>query len=138
MAKTKTTATKQSVSGFIKSVEDPVKREDSLQLIAIMQEVTGFEPKMWGPTIVGFGSYHYKYESGHEGDMCIVGFSPRKPAFSLYLSAGFDKREELLADLGKHTTAKGCVYFKKISDIKVPVLKKMIVAAVKHNKKMHP
>ena len=99
-----------------------------------MEKQSGFPAKMWGPAIIGFGSYHYIYESGHEGDAPLVGFSPRKSEFAIYLSSAFDKREELLQQLGKHKAAKACVYIKKIEDIKVDILKKMITASVKYYK----
>lgn len=132
MAANKTTQTTKSVTAFINSDKDEMKRKDSFQLIDIMSGITGFEPKMWGPGIVGFGTYHYTYESGREGDMPIACFSPRTNALVLYLSAGFNKREELLKQLGKHTTGKGCLYVKRLDDINLEVLKKMISASVKH------
>ncbi len=97
----------------------------------IMKKQSGIEPKMWGPAIVGFGSYHYKYESGHEGDAPLVGFSPRKTAFALYI-ANFKGKEELLTKFGKHKTAKSCVYINKVEDIDAEILKKMISGAIKH------
>ncbi|AXY78813.1 DUF1801 domain-containing protein [Paraflavitalea soli] len=134
----KTTETTASVTGFLNGVADETRRKDGFRIVEIMQAQTGFEPKMWGPAIVGFGSYHYKYESGREGDAPLVGFSPRKDAFALYLSANFDKREELLLQLGKHKAAKGCVYIKKLADVKEEVLKKMILLSFKHVKKLYP
>lgn len=130
----KTTETDSSVASFIKKIPDAQRQQDALALVDIMEKQSGFPAKMWGPAIIGFGSYHYVYESGHEGDAPLVGFSPRKNEFALYLSSSFDKREELLAQFGKHKTAKACVYIKKIEDIKVDVLKKMITASVKHVK----
>lgn len=130
----KTTETDSSVAAFIKKIPDAQRQQDALALVDIMEKQSGFPAKMWGPAIIGFGSYHYVYESGHEGDAPLVGFSPRKNEFALYLSSSFDKREELLAQFGKHKTAKACVYIKKIEDIKVDVLKKMITASVKHVK----
>ena len=102
-----------------------------------MKKQSGFDAKMWGPAIVGFGSYHYKYESGREGDAPLVAFSPRKAEISLYLSSSFDKRDELLAKLGKHKSAKACVYIKKLEDVDVKVLEKMVELSVKHVKKTH-
>ena len=133
MAKTKakTTETTKSVSSFVKTVEDKQRQNDCLAIIEIMKKQSGFEPKMWGPAIIGFGSYHYKYESGHEGDAPLVGFSPRKAEFALYI-ANFDGKQELLKNFGKHKTAKSCVYIKKLEDINVEVLKKMITGSVKH------
>lgn len=136
MAKAKTTETKASVTAFIKKA-DKAKQEDSLELLKIFEAASGFEPKMWGPSIIGFGSYHFKYESGREGDAPLCGFSPRKQEFSLYLSSGFAEREELLKKFGKHKSAKACIYIKKLEDIDVAVLKKMISLSVKHTKSKH-
>lgn len=130
----KTTETADSVAAFIKKIPDEQRQADAKVIVELMEKQSGFSAKMWGPAIIGFGSYHYVYESGHEGDAPLVGFSPRKNEFALYLSSSFDKREELLQQLGKHKTAKACVYIKKIADIKVEVLKKMITASVKHVK----
>lgn len=133
MAKAKTTETTNSVSSFIKSINDKQRQIDCATITEIMTDATGFEPKMWGPNIIGFGSYHYVYESGHEGDAPLVGFSPRKAAFALYI-ANFDGKEDLLKKFGKHTSAKACVYVKKVEDISVDILKKLIKGAVKHTK----
>ena len=138
MAKNKTTETTGSVTAFLNAVKDEVKRKDSLQLAKIIEKQTGFAPKMWGPSIVGFGSYHYKYESGREGDAPLVGFSPRAAAIVLYLSGNFDKREELLKQFGKHKSEKGCVYIKKLEDINLDVLNKMITSHIKHIQKLYP
>jgi hypothetical protein len=138
MAQNKTTETENSVTDFVNAVQDETKRKDSFELIKIMQEVTGFEPKMWGPSIIGFGSYHYIYESGREGDAPLVGFSPRKAAISLYAYIPSEKREELLAKFGKHTAAKGCIYIKKIADIDVEILKKITAASVEYLNKLYP
>ena len=132
----KTTETRASVETFIKAIADAQKREDSYKLIEIFQDQTGFEAKMWGSSIVGFGSYHYTYESGREGDAPLVGFSPRKDAFSLYISA-YDGREKLLETFGKHKVAKGCIYIKKVEDINPAVLKKMIAGGVKQLKNLY-
>ncbi len=137
MAKNKTTETLGSVAAFINAVEDETKRSDSFRIIELIETQTGFKPKMWGSSIVGFGSYHYKYESGREGDAPLVGFSPRKPAIVFYLSGSFDKRAELLEKLGKHKTEKGCVYVKKLADVDTNVLRKIIVASVKHIKVLY-
>ena len=127
MAKNKTAETNESITDFINTfVEDETKRNDAFELIKIMQEVTHFEPKMWGPSIIGFGSYHYKYASGHEGDAPLVGFSPRKAAISLYINIPTENRDELLSKLGKHKASKGCIYVKKLADINIEVLKNMI------------
>lgn len=138
MAKNKTTETQNSVIDFINTVEDLTKRNDSFELVKLMQEQTRYEPKMWGPGIVGFGSYHYKYASGHEGDAPLVGFSPRKDAISLYLYPSFEHKEELLSKFGKHKTGKGCIYIKKIADIDIEILKKMISYSVENLNKLYP
>lgn len=138
MAKNKTTETQNSVIDFINTVEDLTKRNDSFELVKLMQEQTGYEPKMWGPGIIGFGSYHYKYASGHEGDAPLVGFSPRKDAISLYLYPSFEHKEELLSKFGKHKAGKGCIYIKKIADIDIEILKKMISYSVENLNKLYP
>lgn len=138
MAKNKTTETNISVTDFINAVKDETKRKDSFNLVALIKKQTGLEPKMWGPSIVGFGSYHYKYESGHEGDSPLIGFSPRAAAITLYLSGHFEKREELLEKLGKHKTDKACIYVKKFEDINIETLQKMITNHIKHIQKLYP
>lgn len=130
MYKLKTTATSAPVRKFIDAVADETKRADSWQLVEMMAEATGAEPKMWGPSIVGFGSYHYRYESGHEGDMCVVGFSPRKAAISLYLSCRLDHHAKLLARLGKHKAGKGCLYVKRLADVDLETLRELVAAGV--------
>ena len=122
--KAKTIENSNNVIEFIKSVPDSSKQKDSLCLLEVFKQCTGFEPKMWGPAIIGFGNYHYQYESGHEGDAPLAGFSPRKQAFSLYLGCDFEKREDLLKEFGKHKTGKACIYFKKVDDINIGTLKK--------------
>ncbi|MCH7409786.1 DUF1801 domain-containing protein [Belliella sp. DSM 111904] len=106
-------------------VESDSKRQESYQLIELMKNWSGFEPKMWGPSIIGFGSYHYKYESGHEGDSMLIGFSPRKSAFSLYTYVPTPQNEEALSKLGKFKMGKACIYFNKLSDINLNVLETM-------------
>jgi hypothetical protein len=138
MAKNKTTQTETSVNDFINAVEDDTKRNDSFELITIMQKQTGFDAKMWGPGIIGFGSYHYKYASGHEGDAPLVGFSPRKDAFSFYACLTDENKQELLPNFGKHKVAKACVYFKKLADIDPEILKKMISLSVKNLNTLYP
>jgi len=133
----KTTETQLSVKDFIKKIPEAERQKDALAIVDIMEKQSGFPAKMWGPAIIGFGSYHYVYESGHEGDAPLVGFSPRKAEFALYLSSAFDKREELLKQFGKHKSGKACIYIKKIEDIDVAVLKKMIAASLKHTKAKH-
>ncbi|NQX58271.1 DUF1801 domain-containing protein [Paenibacillus qinlingensis] len=121
--------TDSSVLEFIENVESAKKREDAYQLLDIFTEVTGYEAKMWGPSIIGFGTYHYKYASGHEGDAPLTGFSPRKAKISLYFATG-DDREELLKQFGKHEAAKACVYINKVADINVDILKALISQSV--------
>ena len=137
MAQNKTTQTELSVTDFLNSVADETKRNDSFQLVELFKTQTGLEPKMWGPSIVGFGSYHYKYDSGHEGDAPLVAFSPRKDALTLYL-ANFDRREALLQQFGKHKTGKGCIYVKKLADVNIGILQEMIDLSVKHTKSLYP
>jgi|SRR5690606_21370534 len=126
MAKNKTTETENSVIDFINTVENQQKRADSYKLLELMRDVSGYEPKMWGPRIIGFGSYHYKYASGHEGDAPLIGFSPRKAAISLYVFTGLDQHRHLLNDLGKYKAGKACIYIKKLSDINEQQLVKLI------------
>lgn len=130
MAKNKTIETTQSVAEFLNTVSDDVKRADSFRLVEIMKEATGFDPKMWGNAIVGFGSYHYKYESGHEGDAPKAGFSPRAKEFSLYLAKNYADREKLIQQLGKHKMRGGCLYIKKLADINEDILRKMITLSI--------
>src|SRR5688572_29838103 len=138
MAKNKTTETNSSVTEFVNKVENEVKRNDSFKLIEIFKSITGFEPKMWGPTIIGFGNYHYKYESGHEGDAPLAGFSPRKDSFVVYIATEFENREVLLSQLGKHKSSKSCVYVKKLSDIDLKILVTMIVNSMTYTMKLYP
>jgi hypothetical protein len=130
MAESKTKATSGSVSAFLNGVDDEARCADAKALAKLMQKVTGCEPLMWGPSIVGFDSYHYVYESGREGDAPIVGFSPRKAATVLYGTTGFGGAEKLLAKLGKHTTGKGCLYIKKLADVDLKVLEALVDKAV--------
>ncbi|MEH6948107.1 DUF1801 domain-containing protein [Bacillus sp. JJ634] len=138
MYELKTKENDNSVIEFIETVESPKKREDAYRLLDIFTETTGFQAKMWGPSIIGFGSYHYKYKSGHEGDAPLVGFSPRKAKISLYFATGDTTREELLKDFGKHTTGKACVYINKVADIDVDALKALIHQSVKFLKENYP
>lgn len=130
--------TDESVIEFIESVDHPKKRADAYQLLDIFTETTGYSAKMWGPSIIGFGSYHYKYDSGHEGEWMLVGFSPRKAKLSLYFATGDTERDQLLKDFGKHTTGKACVYINKLADIDVEVLKALIRQSVSFLKKTYP
>jgi Domain of unknown function (DU1801) len=136
MAENKTQATKASVAAFVDKIADPAKRADAKALVKLMQKVTGEKPAMWGPSIIGFGSYHYVYESGREGDMPLVGFSPRKAATVLYNCSGSGD-DALLAKLGKHTRGKGCVYIKKLVDVDAAVLEKLIVKSAADMRKKY-
>jgi hypothetical protein len=134
-AKNKTAETKVSVIDFLNSsVDNEQKKHDSFRLIELMESWSGFEPKMWGPTIIGFGSYHYKYASGHEGDAPIIGFSPRKAAFSLYVVAAGSNNTKLLDQLGKYKMGKACIYFKKLADLDIDTLEKLCRAAINYIK----
>lgn len=138
MAKTKTTYTGIDVMDFVNTyVDDEQKKADSFRLITLIQEWSGFEPKMWGPTIIGFGNYHYKYASGHEGDAPILGFSPRKAAFSLYIFSATERSEKLLADFGKFKKSKACIYIKKLSDINIPTLQELCIESIKYINEHH-
>jgi hypothetical protein len=130
MYELKTKQNDSSVIEFIEAVENAKKREDAYKLLDLFTETTGFEAKMWGPSIIGFGSYHYKYKTGHEGDAPLVGFSPRKAKISLYFATGDPEREKILEAFGKHTTGKACVYINKVADIDQTVLKKLINQSV--------
>ena len=130
--------TDNSVIEFIENIESASKREDAYRLIDIFTETTGHEAKLWGPSIIGFGSYHYKYASGHEGDAPLAGFSPRKAKISLYVSPEDEKRAELLERFGKHTASKGCVYINKVSDIDEQVLKELIQQSVTFAQETYP
>ncbi|MCE3296055.1 MAG: hypothetical protein K0R65_1769 [Crocinitomicaceae bacterium] len=122
MAKNKTHETIESVNDFIAAVDNEQKRKDSYRLIELMRELTGCEPKMWGPSIIGFGSYHYKYDSGHEGTAPVLGFSPRKAAISLYVYVDTEHSRKILPQLGKFTMGKSCIYVKKLSDVNEAVI----------------
>jgi Domain of unknown function (DU1801) len=136
--KNKTAETTVNVTDFIHAFADSEqKKQDSFRLIELMQEWSGFAPKMWGPTIIGFGSYHYKYASGHEGDCPIIGFSPRKAEFSLYVFSATDENRHLLNDLGKYRISKACIYIKKLSDISIPALKKLCKTTIAYIKAHH-
>lgn len=138
MAKNKTTETESSVIDFINTVEDENKRNDAFELVKIMSETTGFEAKMWGPAIIGFGSYHYKYDSGHEGDAPLAGFSPRKANTTVYFYLPEENREELLSKLGKHKSSKACIYIKKLGDIDTEILKKIITLSMEYVLNLYP
>ena len=131
MAEVKTKETTESVSAFLKNIADEDRRSDCFAVVDIMRAATREEPKMWGTSIVGFGRYHYKSEGGREGDWMITGFSPRKAALTLYLMGGLDKFPDLMKNLGKYKTGKGCLYLKKLSDVDVKVLRRLVAASVK-------
>ena len=130
MADNKTKPTKLSVSAFVDALTDPTRRSDAKALVKLMQKTVGEKPKMWGTSIIGFGSYHYQYDSGREGDMPLIGFSPRKAATVLYIMAGLSHSGALLARLGKHTTGKGCLYIKKLADVDHEVLEALVVKSI--------
>ena len=132
MAENKTVKTGASVDEFMAAVDNKRRREDGLVLLEIMRDVSGLEPEMWGPSIVGFGSYHYRYDSGREGDMPLTGFSPRSRSLSLYIMSGFDGYEELLGRLGKHRTGASCLYINKLADVDMGVLRELVSLSVKH------
>ncbi|MFA1736212.1 DUF1801 domain-containing protein [Lysinibacillus fusiformis] len=138
MYELKTKETDASVIEFIESVDHPKKREDAYRLLDIFTEVSGYEAKMWGPSIIGFGHYHYKYQTGHEGDAPLVGFSPRKAKISLYFAPGDREREQLLQQFGKHTTGKACVYINKLADVEEDILKALIQQSIVFLQKTYP
>jgi hypothetical protein len=129
MAENKTVPTDQSVEQFLNTIEGEQMRRDSFTLLGLMREVTAMEPRMWGSSIVGFGSYHYKYESGREGDTMLVGFSPRKQNLTIYNMGGIDPDDDRFKQLGKHTTGKGCLYIKHLDDVDLPTLKSLVAAS---------
>ena len=138
MTESKTKPTVQSVEEFLNAIPDEQKRADALAIAKLIKQVTRLEPTMWGGSIVGYGSYHYKYASGREGDSCLVGFSPRKQNFTLYLMLGAADYSDLLDKLGKHKTGKGCLYINTLADVDVPTLKELIKRSVKQLKSMYP
>ncbi|MEN8248440.1 MAG: DUF1801 domain-containing protein [Bacteroidota bacterium] len=137
MAELKTKPNEESVDEFLNTIENPQKRSDSFRLKDVMEKVTGESAKMWGPGIIGFGSYHYRYASGREGDWMLAGFSPRKQALTVYLMAGNDHFEAERSQLGKHSTGKSCLYIKKLEDIDEAILTDMITKSVKIIKKRY-
>jgi len=134
MAELKTKPTDQSVQAFLNAVEPEQRRADCFKLLELMRQVTQAEPRMWGNSIVGFGDYHYKYASGREGDWFLTGFSPRKQNLTLYIMPGLEQHADLLSHLGKYTTGKGCLYVKRLSDVHLPTLKKLLQASVRELK----
>lgn len=131
MAEAKTKPTNQSVDEFLNKIPESERRADCFEVAKIMEGITGEKPKMWGPSIVGFGSYHYKYASGREGDWPMMGFSPRKKDLTLYIMMGFEKHADLMEKLGKHSTGKSCLYIKRLSDVHIPTLKQLIKVGLK-------
>src|SRR5690554_191958 len=141
MAKNKTQITDESVEEFINNFADTEqKKQDSFELLKIMEEISGIQPKMYGPSIIGFGKYHYKYDSGHEGVAPLIGFSPRKAAISLYVFSGYmgSEQEKMLEELGKFKMGKACIYVKKLSDINIEVLKKMMQSTIEFLQSKYP
>jgi len=134
MAEIKTKPTAVSLDKFIKAVPDEQKRTDSYILIDMMKKITKADPKMWGPSIIGFGTYHYKYASGHEGDMPVTAFSPRKDAISIYIMGSLPQNKELFRKLGKHKMGKSCLYVKRLSDVDIKVLKQLITESYNYIK----
>ncbi len=134
MAELKTKRTQASVKAFLKRVPDDTRRQDCLTVLRLMKQATRAEPKMWGSSIVGFGSYRYRYASGREGDWFLTGFAPRKQDLTLYIMAGFGRYPTLLAKLGKHKTGKSCLYIKRLADVNLTVLRQLVSASVRHMK----
>ena len=138
MAEIKTKPTPVDVGAFIDAVENPVRRDDAKRVCAMLERITGEPPNMWGPSIIGFGSYHYRYDSGHEGDMCRLGFSPRKAELVLYILTGEPDDAEKLARLGKHKTGKSCLYIKKLADVDMAVLEEIASDALSYMDSKYP
>jgi hypothetical protein len=132
MAEPKTKPTDDSVGEFLNSVAHDEKRADSFEILALMEEITGEEPQMWGKSIIGYGRYHYKYASGREAEWFLVGFSPRVQSLTLYIMSGFDSYNELLGKLGKYKIGKSCLYINKLADVDRDVLKELVKASVDH------
>jgi len=132
MSENKTHPTDDNVTEYINNVDNKRRREDAETLVEVMTDLTGYAPKMWGTSIIGFGSYHYVYDSGREGDNMLVGFAPRKSNLVLYIMAGFEEYDSLLEQLGKHKTGKACLYINKLADVDMDVLKQLITASVEH------
>ena len=130
MAELKTKQTEQSVDAYIDAIADDVRRQDCRTLVELMSKATSAEPRMWGTSMVGFGSYHYKYDSGHQGDAMLTGFASRKPNLTLYVMPGSEGHESLLAKLGKHKAGKGCLYVKRLADIDLAVLAELVTLSV--------
>jgi len=138
MAQNKTTRNDGDVLAYLNAVPQKTRRADSLAMLALMQEVTGEPAAMWGTSIVGFGSYHYKYDSGREGDFMLTGFAPRKQALTLYIMGGFEQHEQRLAELGKHRLGRACLYINKLADVNVDILREIIADSVARTRRNHP
>ncbi|MBN2503462.1 MAG: DUF1801 domain-containing protein [Anaerolineales bacterium] len=138
MAELKTQQNDASVEEFLNAVKNESKRADSYRILELMREVTGEEPTMWGTSIVGYGSYHYKYASGREGDWFLAGFSPRKQNLTLYIMAGFDEYDDLMSKLGKHKTGKSCLYINKLADIDEQILRELVKKSIEYMKTAYP
>ena len=138
MAENKTRPTKVSVENHIAAIANEEQRNDARRLVELMRKVTGQEPRMWGPTMVGFGSYHYKYATGREGDSALAAFAARGRELVVYIAESFEGRDELLAKLGKHRTGKVCLYMRRLADIDVKVLEKLIVRSIADTKSRYP
>ena len=138
MAQNKTQPTDESVIKFLTAVQPDQKRQDGFALLEMMERLSGYQAKMWGPSIIGFGQYHYKYDSGREGDFMRIGFSPRKTKHSLYIVSGLSRHQGLLDQLGKHKTGKSCLYVNHLKDIKLDVLEQLIVADLAYMAEKYP
>ncbi len=138
MAENKTRQTGASVEAYLDAIADETRRQDCRELVRLMSRISGQPPKMWGPSIVGFGSYHYRYESGREGDFCLTGFSSRKRDISIYLMAYFDGHTKFLEQLGKHKMGKSCLSVRKLSDVKLDVLEQLVAGSIAETKRRYP
>ena len=138
MAELKTKPTGVSVKSYLDALEDETRRKDCKAIVALMKRVTGCAPKMWGPSIVGFGSYHYEYASGHSGDMCLAGFSSRGREIVVYLMVGDEGAEKLFSALGKHRRGKACLYFRRLADVRLPVLEKLVALSFAETRRRYP
>jgi hypothetical protein len=138
MPKNKTIETNNSVTTFLDFIDNAKRRENCIAIIDLLSNLSGFEPKMWGTSIVGFGIYNYKYESGHEGNAPLTGLASRKNAITIYLASAFEQKEELLSQLGKHKTSKACLYIQKIEDINISILSQLVQKSIAHIKELYP
>jgi hypothetical protein len=138
MAKNKTIETENSVSEFLSAISDAKRREDCTSIINLLSKLSGFQPKMWGTAIVGFGIYNYKYESGHEGNAPLTGLASRKNAITVYLASTFEQKEALLLQLGKHKSSKACLYIQRLEDIDIEILSQLVQKSIEHIKDLYP